>query len=108
MPGTCHGITDDFFRARSRGWKLTSSHDKNLAVGVVSDGTARMTILRDSADPSSPGGRYYQDDPTFPVAAEAYLWYLIVEVEFGIFDASDQPDGQVGGPAGSQPSQIYE
>ena len=96
------GVTDEGFRTRLRGWKFVSSYDKNLAVGVRSDGTATLDVIYDSTDPSSPGGREYEDDPTLPMAAEATLWYYIVEVGFGIIDASDHPDYQGKGSKGKK------
>ena len=86
------GITDEEVRTRLGGWRFLSSFDKNLAVGVRSDGTSAMSILYDTTDPSVQGGRDYVDDPSVPMAPETILWYMIVELNFGIIDASDHPD----------------
>ena len=66
------GITDDSFRTRLRGWTFASSYRKNLAGGVRGYGAARMRVIYDSTDPSSPGGRDDHDDPSIPLAAEVY------------------------------------
>ena len=66
------GITDDSFRTRLRGWTFARSYRKNLAGGVRGYGAARMRVIYDSTDPSSPGGRDDHDDPSIPLAAEVY------------------------------------
>jgi hypothetical protein len=95
------GIQQEEMRRRLCGWKFVSSYDENLAVGVRSDGSASINILYDSTDPTAPGGREYHDDPTLPLSEEKYLWYLIVELDFGIINASDHRDYQGKGSAGA-------
>ena len=86
------GIQDDDVRHRLRGWSIVQSFSGELAVGVRTNGTAVPTILFDSTNPNQVGGRDYEDDPTDPLEDEKFLWYMIVEAEFGTIEVADLRD----------------
>ena len=90
--GEAAGIEDPEIRADLAGWQFISSADTNLAIGVRSDGSARINMLLDTTSPDLKGGRDYDDDPTSLLTEEKILWYIIAEIDFGIVTALDHPD----------------
>ena len=61
-----------------------TSHCTSLAVGIRESPGATLTMLYDSTDVTTPLHRYYSDDPCESKMQEKSLWYVIVEVDFGV------------------------
>ena len=88
------GIQDECVKQEWGNWNFISSWDTNLAVGTRTNRSGQCTILLDTTNPNMKGGRDFEDDPTTALNKEKYLWYMIVEVDFGVIDNTDHPDYQ--------------
>jgi hypothetical protein len=49
------------------------------------------------SDPNTSGGREYDDDPTHSMESEKTLWYLIAELDFGLWDEAVASQPRSGG-----------
>ena len=67
-------------------WLCQTSADENMAVLVREALGVKLTKLLDTTDPMSQGRQDYNDDPTKVGDEEKILWYMIVEVDFGMTD----------------------